>query len=128
MLARQGDSPVVGLIGAPAVDLSFFEWLKLAGAAMGFLAGVAVWVWGRDRAASITSAVAARELDHLIRRIDLIDLRLDQGRAKLDEHAERLQVIQLASARMDEQLKEQIRMLGEFRLGRRNYDPRKERE
>ena len=122
MLARQGNSPVVAGGGAPLVELSIFEWLKILGAAAGFIAGVAVWVWGRDRANSIMSAVAARELDHLTRRIDLIDLRLDQGRAKLEDLGERLQVVMLTSARMEEQLKEQTRLLADVRSGRRHYD------
>ena len=105
------------------MELSIFEWLKILGAAAGFIAGAAVWVWGRDRANSIISAVAARELDHLTRRIDLIDSRLDQGRAKLDDLYDRLQTIQLAAVRMEEQLTDHLRMLGELRLGRRHYDP-----
>ena len=115
LLARSGDSSAVGLVGALTVELSFFEWLKLAVAAMGFVAGVAVWVWGRDRAASIISAVAARELDHLTRRLDVIDTRLDQGRAKLDDILERIQSMLLANARTEEQLKEHVRMVMELR-------------
>ena len=126
LLARQGDPPLVGWGGAPLVELNIFEWLKIIGAVAGFLAGVAVWVWGRDRANSIMSAVAARELDHLTRRIDLIDLRLDQGRAKLEDLGERLQIVMLTIARVEEQLKEQTRLLADFRSGRRHYDPSSE--
>ena len=52
------------------MDISPFEWFKIAATIGAFIGAAAVWVWGRDRATAIASAVEEQGLAFVHRRID----------------------------------------------------------
>lgn len=52
------------------MELTLFDWFKVASAMGAFIAAVAVWLWGRDRAHAVSSAVDAQQLGFIHRRID----------------------------------------------------------
>ena len=79
------------------MDISPFEWFKIAATIGAFIGASAVWLWGRDRATAIASAVEEQGLAFVHRRIDddraHVHQRFEQGNAlvsKLSSYVQEL--------------------------------------
>ena len=79
------------------MDISPFEWFKIAATIGAFIGAASVWLWGRDRATAISSAVEEQGLAFVHRRIDddraHVYQRFEQGNAlvsKLSSYVQEL--------------------------------------
>ena len=52
------------------MELRPFEWFQILASVAMFVAGVAVWLWGRDQAGAIVDAVSKQRLRELERRME----------------------------------------------------------
>ena len=68
------------------------EDIKLGLAVLAFLGGIAVWVWGQNQARLLASAMADKDLTHIMERLNAIDRRLDQSGQKASDEGDRITV------------------------------------
>ena len=92
LLACAGDSPTLDQRGVTPMGLTPFEWFKIAASIAAFIAGAAVWIWGQDKARSVSFAVTDDKIAHLVERLKGIDHRLDRAGKKSSDEADRVMV------------------------------------
>ena len=74
------------------MDVTPGEWVRLALSVAGLIGGAAVWIWGRDRAQAVSSAVAEHDAVAIVKRLDALDARFDKAGQKTSDAADRVLV------------------------------------